>query len=159
MRKGIALSLAVMLALPAALPAATAPEFIKPGERDKCPVCGMFVAKYPDWTAEIVFRDGTYAVFDGVKDLLTFYYGMERYGGGKRKDDIKALVVTDYYAVRPIDGTKAFYVLGSDAYGPMGRELIPFELESDAREFLKDHNGKEIIRFRDLRPSVLKDLE
>ena len=25
----------------------------------KCPVCGMFVAKYPDWTSTIRFKDGT----------------------------------------------------------------------------------------------------
>ena len=28
----------------------------KPGPKDKCPVCGMFVAKYPDWTAAVRFR-------------------------------------------------------------------------------------------------------
>jgi nitrous oxide reductase accessory protein NosL len=33
----------------------------------------------------------------------------------------------------------AYYVLGSDIYGPMGRELIPFEKEADAKEFIKDH--------------------
>ncbi len=27
---------------------------IKPSPKDKCPVCGMFVAKYPKWVAEIV---------------------------------------------------------------------------------------------------------
>ena len=25
----------------------------------KCPVCGMFVVKYPDWTATARFKDGT----------------------------------------------------------------------------------------------------
>ena len=29
---------------------------IKPSEKDKCPVCGMFAAKYPDFLAEIVFN-------------------------------------------------------------------------------------------------------
>ena len=29
----------------------------------------------------------------------------------------------------------------------MGNELIPFEQESDAKTFLKDHRGKKIVRF------------
>ena len=32
----------------------------KPAAGDKCPVCGMFVAKYPDFLAEIVFKDGSH---------------------------------------------------------------------------------------------------
>ena len=26
------------------------------GPKDKCPVCGMFVQKYPDWTCQVVFN-------------------------------------------------------------------------------------------------------
>ena len=33
---------------------------LKPSPKDRCPVCGMFVAKYPDWVAEIIFKDGSY---------------------------------------------------------------------------------------------------
>ena len=29
-----------------------------PGMRDTCPVCGMFVAKYPEWTATVLYKDG-----------------------------------------------------------------------------------------------------
>ena len=31
---------------------------LKPSKKDKCPVCGMFVFKYPDWVAQIHFTDG-----------------------------------------------------------------------------------------------------
>ncbi len=31
---------------------------ITPKPTDKCPVCGMFVSKYPDWVAQVVYRDG-----------------------------------------------------------------------------------------------------
>ena len=133
--------------------------FVKPAEKDKCPVCGMFVAKYPDWIAEVRFRDGGYAVFDGPKDLFKYLADLKRYAPGRRQEDIKALSVMDYYAVRPIDGSTAFYVTGSDVYGPMGAEFIPFEKERDAREFLKDHGGKHILRFKDITPAVLKGLE
>ena len=49
--------------------------------------------------------------------------------------------------------------MGSDVYGPMGRELIPFVKESEARDFLKDHKGKSIIRFRDVTAAVLRPLD
>jgi len=138
--------------------AATATGFMKPKDKDKCPVCGMFVYKYPDWVAEILFKDGTYAVFDGAKDL--FKYLLDASGpGGKRRQDMRGIIVTDYYAVRPVDAEQAFYVLGSDTYGPMGKELVPFERQQDAQEFLKDHQGKRIIRFRDVTPGILQELE
>jgi len=98
----------------------------------------MFVAKYPDWIAEVRFRDGGYAVFDGPKDLIKYLNDLKRYAPGHHQEDIEAIFVMDYYEVRPIDGSTAFYVEGSDVKGPMGAEFIPFENESDARKFLKD---------------------
>jgi len=41
--------------------------------RAKCPVCGMFVAKYPDWTASARFKDGTTYYYDGPKDMLSHF--------------------------------------------------------------------------------------
>jgi nitrous oxide reductase accessory protein NosL len=37
---------------------------------DKCPVCGMFVAKYPDFLGQIIFSDDSHAFFDGAKDMF-----------------------------------------------------------------------------------------
>ena len=37
---------------------AAAVDLPAPGPRDICQVCGMFVAKYPDWIATILFADG-----------------------------------------------------------------------------------------------------
>ena len=49
---------------------------VKPSARDKCPVCGMFVAKSPDFLAEIVFKDGSCAIFDGPKDMFKYYLNL-----------------------------------------------------------------------------------
>ena len=92
----------VILMLVLAIPATGAGQ--KPvtlSAKDKCPVCGMFVAKYPDFSAQIIFRDGTYAVFDGVKDMLKYYSEIPRYAPGKKKADITAIYVTNYYDVCP----------------------------------------------------------
>jgi copper chaperone NosL len=131
----------------------------KVGPKDKCPVCGMFVAKYPDFAAQIQFRDGSTSYFDGVKDMFKYYLNLSRYAPGKKTADITAILVTNYYDLTMVDGLPAYYVVGSDVYGPMGRELIPFVKESEARDFLKDHKGKSIIRFRDVTPAVLRTLE
>ena len=132
---------------------------VKPQQMDKCPVCGMFVAKYADFVAEIVFKDGSYAVFDGAKDLFKYYLNFGKYNPRKKQSDISSLFVTSYYAVTLIDGFKTYYVIGSDVYGPMGRELIPFENLSDAEDFLKDHKGKSVLRFKDINHDILKGLE
>jgi len=133
--------------------------FVKPSARDKCPVCGMFVSKYPDFTAEIVFEDGSYAVFDGAKDMFKFYLDLNRYHASKKPSDIQSIYVTSYYDLQPADATKAFYVIGSDVYGPMGREPVPFVAEDDALEFMKDHAGKQVLRFDDITADLIKGLD
>jgi len=130
-----------------------------PGPRDRCPVCGMFVAKYPDFLSIITFRDGGHVFFDGVKDMMKYYFNLDRNNPGKRIEDIVRIRVKDYYTLSLIDGSKAFYVSGSEVYGPMGRELIPFEKKEDAEEFLRDHGGKAVFAFRDIRYDMVKELD
>jgi len=142
--------------LAGSLPAA---EALKPSPKDKCPVCGMFVAKYPDWIAAIRFRDGSAAFFDGAKDMFKYYFDLKKYNPSKKQMDIETLQVTDYYDLTATDGLKAFYVIGSEVYGPMGRELIPFEKEGAAREFLKDHKGKSFLKFKEITPALIKTLD
>ena len=148
--------LAVGLAASSPLRAEEA-RFIPPARRDRCPVCGMFVARYADWTAEILFLDGGYAVFDGVKDLARYWADMGRFAPGRDAQQVRAVFVTDYYTLRPVDARPASFVLGSDVLGPMGRELIPFERREDAEGFLADHRGERIVGFREI-ADVLPDL-
>ena len=126
---------------------------------DKCPVCGMFVAKYPDWIAQAIYRDGSYAVFDGAKDLFKYLFNLPTYAPTKRAADIAALYVTDYYSLKLVDGKAAWYVLGSDVLGPMGRELIPVAAEKEARQFMVDHKGKRLLRFAEVTAETLKGLD
>ncbi|MBI5590004.1 MAG: nitrous oxide reductase accessory protein NosL [Deltaproteobacteria bacterium] len=132
---------------------------VKPAKADKCPVCGMFVAKYPDFLAQVFFRDGSYALFDGAKDMFKFYFNLKKYNPSKELSDIAVIYVTDYYSMNPIDGRKAYYVVESNVFGPMGNELIPFEKEPEAKEFLADHAGKKLIRFDGVTPDLIKGLD
>lgn len=124
----------------------------------KCPVCGMFVAKYPDWTATARFKDGTTSYYDGPKDLFSHYLDTARYTPGKRQADIVALSVKEYYSLAMIDARAAFFVSGSDVYGPMGSELIPFSTKKDAASFKLDHKGKRILRFNEITRQTIKSL-
>ena len=132
---------------------------LKPSKKDKCPVCGMFVYKYPDWVGKIIFKDESIAFFDGAKDLFKYYYNLKKYNPDKTIKDIAAIYVTEYYDMKIIDAKSAFFVIGSDVYGPMGKELIPFVNESDAAEFKKDHKGKRILGFEDIKPGIIQKLD
>jgi nitrous oxide reductase accessory protein NosL len=107
-------------------------------KHEKCPVCGMFLYKYPTWVCRINYKESTYA-FDGIKDMLKYYFN--------HKEGVEEILVQDYYSQKTIDATKAFFVLGSDVYGPMGNELIAFKDEKSAKRFMLDHHAKEILQF------------
>lgn len=132
---------------------------VKPSPKDKCPVCGMFVAKYPDFLATIKFQDGTFVFFDGPKDMFKYYFDIKKYHPSRQQSDITAIYVTDYYTLTPIDAYKAIYVIGSNIYGPMGRELIPFKNQADAEAFMKDHTGQSLMKFKDVTFSLVKTLD
>ncbi|CAG7857472.1 hypothetical protein MCAMS1_02309 [biofilm metagenome] len=126
---------------------------------DRCPVCGMFVYKYPKWVAQIYFQDGSSYFYDGAKDMFKHLFDTGKYTPGKTADKVKSIYVTDYYEVELIDAKTAFYVIGSDVLGPMGHELLPFKEEDAAKEFMEDHQGKSIIRFQDVTPAVIQSLD
>jgi nitrous oxide reductase accessory protein NosL len=153
--KRLTLLLICILLLPAAAPCADA----KPGKGDKCPVCGMFVSRYPDWLASITFKSGESAYFDGPKDLFTFYLNMEKYRKGKTRSDITAITVKDYYGLKSIAAEKAYFVSNSDVLGPMGKELVPFASAEAAASFSKDHQGSKPLRFKEITPAVLQRLQ
>jgi copper chaperone NosL len=131
----------------------------KPGVKDTCPVCGMFVTKYPNWVASVVYKNGHAHHFDGAKDLFKYLGDLPRWAPGHELKNIAAIGVTEYYSLGMINARKAYYVIGSDVLGPMGHELIPLETQQDAEEFLADHQGIKILRFDDVTLELLEKLD
>jgi len=121
----------------------------------KCPVCGMFVAKYPKWAALMVV-DGKHYYFDGIKDMLKFYFfdGDFKYDRSK----IEKMKVSDYYTKKAIDLKDAFLVYDSKVLGPMGREIIAFSSQDEAKNFINDHGGK-LVKFSDITPKMVLKLD
>ena len=122
----------------------------------KCPVCGMFVAKYPKWAAMMQVGDKKF-YFDGVKDMMKFYFYDQTFQFKRSK--INKVLVQDFYNFKVLDARDAFYVAGSNVYGPMGKELIPFESLKEAKNFFKDHKGQKIVRFNQITLDLIKSLD
>ena len=123
----------------------------------------MFVYKFPRWVAQIVLIDNNkekHLSFDGVADMMKFYFHPNKWGdyGVHDTQEMIKLTVTDYYSQKSIDAIKAFYVIGSDIYGPMGNELIPFEYEDEAKTFSMDHKGRKVVKFEDITPNEIYEL-
>lgn len=131
----------------------------KPADNATCPVCGMFVAQYPEWLAGVVYKDGHAHYFDGPKDMFKYLLDLSKYAPGHSKEQIQVILVTDYYGTAPMDAREAFFVAGSDVLGPMGHEFVPLANKEEAAEFSKDHAGKKTLRFNEITPAMLDALD
>ncbi|MDX1808801.1 MAG: nitrous oxide reductase accessory protein NosL [Sulfurospirillaceae bacterium] len=131
---------------------------------EKCPVCGMFTYKYPRWAAQIFFKyEGHehHLSFDGVKDMMKFYFDPTKWGKYDfiNKNSITKMLVTDYYSQKAIEARDAYFVEGSNIYGPMGHELIPFSNKNDAENFKLDHKGTKVLNFKEIKKREVYDLD
>lgn len=158
MRKKLATiaALGALLAVPCCETAWTADPAPTPDAKTRCGVCGMYVAKYPQWVASIGFADGTVVFFDGPKDMFRYLLDLATFKPGTNPEEVAAVFVTDYYSTRPIDGRAAFYVAGSDVIGPMGSELVPTVDRSHAETLLKDHGGERVVAFGEVTAEMLQ---
>jgi nitrous oxide reductase accessory protein NosL len=91
--------------------------------------------------------------------MFKYYFDLKKYDPSKKLENIDSIYVTDYYSLTLVNGRGAVYVLGSDVLGPMGKEPIPFEKEEDAREFMKDHKGQSLVKFKDVTIKIIKSLD
>ena len=115
---------------------------------DRCPVCGMFVYKYPKWVAQIYFQDGSSYFYDGAKDMFKHIFDTGKYTPGKTSDNIKAIFVTDYYEVELIEAKSAFYVVGSDVLGRWDMSCYLSKTRNPRRSFWKTIKANQLYDFR-----------
>ena len=151
--------LALALALGSWPASAEELRFPAPDAKATCPVCGMFVALYPEWIATVLYQDGQAHHFDGAKDLFKYLLDLSRYVPDREPAGITAIGVTEYYGLTRIDARAAWYVIGSDVLGPMGHELIPLTTRDEAEEFSRDHQGRRILRFDEVDRALLEKLD
>ncbi|MGD9488020.1 MAG: nitrous oxide reductase accessory protein NosL [Calditrichaceae bacterium] len=128
-----------------------------PGEKDRCPVCAMFVHPYPKWIAEMIYADGMVKFFDGPKDMFKYFLHPEKYGGSAEQKPVK-IYVREYYELQWVEADSAFFVIDSDILGPMGNELVPLKTKTDAEEFREDHQGSKMLKFDEVTWDLLMRL-
>jgi copper chaperone NosL len=130
-----------------------------PGKQDKCPVCGMFVHKYPQWVAAVVHQDGKTAFFDGPKDMFRYLFEVARYAPGRSRADVRSIWVTEYYDTVLVPAETAFFVIDSNVLGPMGRDVVPLRTRQDADGFMTDHKGVRVLTFGEVTQAVVASLD
>ncbi len=121
-------------------------------ERDL--ICGLQPYKNPQWVTEIELRNEKKLHFISVKCMMLFYYKNDKWddlGLLGTKDPIVALKVQDFNSLKVIDAKKAYYVFGSHVMSSKGDDLIPFEYEKDAENFMKENGGRKILTWDDFK--------
>jgi len=120
-------------------------------KEEKCQVCGMYLHYYPTWVSQINYPKGETYKFDGIKDMMKFYFN--------NKEGIVDILVQDYYTLETLDAREAFFVIGSDVTGPMGHELIAFGDKKKAISFSLEHKGKIPLGFEEVTEYMVRHLD
>lgn len=124
----------------------------------RCPVCGMYPARFPKWAAQTVFKDGASHYFDSPVDLFVFLQQPDRYNKRYTRDDIATSFVTDFETGQWIDAHNAFYVQGSSAFGPMRSADLPaFATQKSAAALARSRGGK-VLTFMQVTPELIRSL-
>lgn len=114
---------------------------VPPGAR--CPVCGMFPARYPRWAAQVIFGDGDVQFLDSPLSLFHYLQRVERYTTGRRLADVAAVFVADHGGGPWLPLEQAVFVHGSSQLGPMRSGNLPaFASAAEAQAFAARHGGQ-----------------
>ncbi|MBY0576394.1 MAG: nitrous oxide reductase accessory protein NosL [Gallionellaceae bacterium] len=114
--------------------------------QQRCPVCGMYPARYPAWAVQVVFKDHSMTALESPAELFRLLRDVKKYDVKHTVADIARIYATDYAQRIWIDAKQAFYVQNSKVKGPMGGDLPAFASKSAAEDFVKQSGGN-ILNF------------
>ena len=141
---------------PVAAAADLSPQYVQRSTR--CPVCGMYPYRSPQWMGQIVFNDQSASTFDSPVDMFRFLNNMIVFDKQHKLADVGAIWVADYGTKAWVDAKKAFYVTGSKALGPMNDPNLPaFATREAADAHIKAQGGK-VLLFGEVTREVIKSL-
>ena len=124
----------------------------------RCPVCGMYPARSPDWAAQVIFSNGDAHFFDSPLSMFQYLQDVGRYSQGRTAADIVAMYVTDAEVGGWIAAQGATYVSGSSALGPMrAGNLPPFATPQAAARFAERRGGR-TWAFAEIDEAVVRDV-
>jgi copper chaperone NosL len=111
----------------------------------RCPVCGMYPARFPKWAAQIIFDDGSAHFFDSPVDLFMFLDEPQRFDAQRTAANAAALYVANFNDGQWLDARQAVFVFGSSARGPMrGPDLPAFADANAANAFIAERGGQAV---------------
>jgi copper chaperone NosL len=121
--------------------------------KDRCPVCGMYPARYPRHKCQMITRGEEKYHFCSTQCLFEFLGHTRKYA---HKDVAPFRIwVIDFPAGVWISGKTAYYVVGSGKQGPMGYEAIAFDKKKAAGDFARKEGGK-VLTFSQVTIDAIK---
>ncbi|MDO9221882.1 MAG: nitrous oxide reductase accessory protein NosL [Thiobacillus sp.] len=124
----------------------------------RCPVCGMYPARFPRWAAQTVFKDGASHYFDSPINLFAFLQRIDRYSRRYALEDVAVSYVTDFETGQWVEAHHAFFVQGSTAFGPMRAADLPaFSTRKSAATFSRGRGGK-VLSFAQVTPELIQSM-
>jgi nitrous oxide reductase accessory protein NosL len=124
----------------------------------RCPVCGMYPARFPRWAAQSLFKDGAAHFFDSPLDLFVFLQKVNRHDRRYDQDDVAVSFVTDFETGQWIEAHDAFFVHGSSVFGPMREADLPAFSSREAAATLARSRGGRVLGFTDVTPELILSL-
>ena len=131
-------------------------KIVLPTENDRCQVCGMMPARFPDFRSQILTKDKRTIHFCSTSCLIKFKTDPLKY-----MDPVPQTMMT-WVTVFP-DGTfdyagGLYYVVGSPQMGSMGPEALPFRERATAQAFA-GKNGGTVVTFDELTPEKIGSMK
>lgn len=124
----------------------------------RCPVCGMYPARFPRWAAQSLFKDGAAHYFDSPLDLFVFLQKVNRHDRRYDQDDVAVSFVTDFETGQWIEAHDAFFVHGSSVFGPMRDADLPaFSSRLRAATLARSRGGR-VLGFTDVTSELILSL-
>jgi len=122
---------------------------------DECHLCGMLITRFDGPKGEVFRKETGSQVFKFCSTLDMFSYYLDP----ENKRNVAQMLVHDmskmpwgsesiddkYF----IDAKTAWYVVGSEKTGAMGKTLASFSQQKDATAFAKEFGGQ-VISFKDI---------
>lgn len=126
----------------------------------ECAACGMVVREQPAPRAQIVYRDGTRAFACSIGDLVQVLAAPSPHGAAEHVyvESLPASVEpTAISASTPttwVDAKRAFYVVGVDRPGVMGKPVLAYAERADAGRVAMHHGGR-VVGFSHLSQEIM----
>lgn len=120
----------------------------------RCPVCGMYPSRFPDWAGQVIFKDGAAQFFDSPVNLQIFLRNVSRYSP-YQASDVAVSFVNDIASSQWIPAGDAFYVHGSSALGPMREGNLPTFADRAVAERFAAERGGEVLTIDEITDDIL----